>query len=128
MTAVAATFDARELEAKVKAMYRDVAERPEGRYHFEMGRALPERLGYAPADLDRVPAEAIQSFAGVGNYFHLADLYAGETVVDLGSGSGMDTFVAALKVGPSGKVIGVEHDRGAAAELIQRNFAPTFIG
>ena len=108
MTTVAATFDARELEAKVKAMYRDVAERPEGEYHFEMGRALAERLGYAPADLDRVPAEAIQSFAGVGYYFHLADLYAGETVVDLGSGSGMDSFVAALRVGPSGKVVGVD--------------------
>jgi ubiquinone/menaquinone biosynthesis C-methylase UbiE len=108
MTTVAATFDARELEAKVKAMYRDVAEHPEGKYHFEMGRALAERLGYAPADLDRVPAEAIQSFAGVGHYFHLADLYAGETVVDLGSGSGMDSFVAALRVGASGKVVGVD--------------------
>jgi ubiquinone/menaquinone biosynthesis C-methylase UbiE len=108
MTAVAAAFDARELEAKVKAMYRDVAERPEGKYHFEMGRGLAERLGYSPADLDRVPAEAIQSFAGVGHYFHLADLHGGETVVDLGSGSGMDTFVAALKVGPSGRVVGVD--------------------
>jgi ubiquinone/menaquinone biosynthesis C-methylase UbiE len=108
MSAVAAAFDARELEAKVKAMYRDVAEHPEGKYHFEMGRALAERLGYSPADLDRVPAEAIQSFAGVGHYFHLADLHAGETVVDLGSGSGMDSFVAALKVGASGKVIGVD--------------------
>jgi hypothetical protein len=78
MTAVAASFDAGELEAKVKAMYRDVAERPEGKYHFEIGRALAERLGYSSADLDRVPAEAIQSFAGVGHYFHLADLYAGE--------------------------------------------------
>jgi ubiquinone/menaquinone biosynthesis C-methylase UbiE len=106
--ATTATFDAGELEAKVKAMYRDVAERPEGKYHFEMGMALAERLGYAPADLDRVPAEAIESFAGVGYYFHLADLYAGETVVDLGSGSGMDSFIAALHVGPSGKVVGVD--------------------
>ena len=71
-------------------MYRDVAEHPEGKYHFEMGRALAERLGYPATDLDRVPAEAIKSFAGVGHYFHLADIYAGETVVDLGSGSGMD--------------------------------------
>ena len=52
-------FDPKDLEAKVKAMYRDVAERPEGAFHFEMGRALAERLGYAPTDLDRVPAEAI---------------------------------------------------------------------
>ena len=57
---------------KVKAMYRDVAEKPHGKYHFEMGRALAERLGYPAADLDRIPSEAIDSFAGVGHYFHLA--------------------------------------------------------
>jgi predicted methyltransferase len=73
-----------------------------------MGRAMAERLGYAPADLDRIPAESIDSFAGVGFYFHLADVKTGETVVDLGSGSGMDTFIAALKVGTRGKVIGVD--------------------
>jgi len=101
-------FNASELEDKVKAMYRDVAEKPHGKYHFEMGRALAERLGYAVADLDRIPKEAIDSFAGVGHYFHLADLAEGETVVDFGSGSGMDTFVAALKVGPRGRVVGVD--------------------
>ena len=101
-------FDPKELEVKVKAMYRDVAENPHGEFHFEMGRAMAERLGYAPADLDRIPAEAIESFAGVGYYFHLADLKPGETVLDLGSGSGMDTFIAALKVGPSGNVTGVD--------------------
>jgi arsenite methyltransferase len=105
-TAVA--FDARELESKVQAMYRDVAEKPHGSYHFEMGRALAERLGYPTADLDRIPREAIDSFAGVGHYFHLAAIKPGETVVDFGSGSGMDTFVAALKVGTSGKVMGVD--------------------
>jgi len=101
-------FDPKELEAKVKAMYRSVAEDPHGEFHFEMGRTMAERLGYAPADLDHIPAEAIESFAGVGHYFHLAELEEGETVVDLGSGSGMDTFVAALKVGSGGKVIGVD--------------------
>lgn len=97
-----------EVEAKVKAMYRSVAENPQGEFHFEMGRALAERLGYEAAVLDCVPAEAIESFAGVGHHFHLADLKEGETVLDLGSGSGMDTFVAALKVGTRGKVIGVD--------------------
>jgi SAM-dependent methyltransferase len=101
-------FDPKELETKVKAMYRSVAEDPHGEFHFEMGRALAERLGYSPADLDLIPAEAIESFAGVGYYFHLANVGSGETVLDLGSGSGMDTFVAALKVGPNGKVIGVD--------------------
>jgi arsenite methyltransferase len=106
--ATLATFDPKELEAKVKAMYRSVAEDPHGEFHFEMGRALAERLGYPRADLDRIPAEAIESFAGVGYYFDLVGVKEGETVIDFGSGSGMDTFIAALKVGPRGKVIGVD--------------------
>lgn len=108
MTATTVTFDPRELEAKVKDMYRAVAEDPEGEFHFEMGRALAERLGYPAADLDGVPAEAVASFAGVGYHFHLAGLRPGETVVDLGSGSGTDTFVAALHVGEIGKVVGID--------------------
>jgi ubiquinone/menaquinone biosynthesis C-methylase UbiE len=100
--------DRAELETKVQDMYRAVALNPEGEFHFEMGRALAERLGYAPADLDRIPAESIESFAGVGYFFQLLGLREGECVLDLGSGSGMDTFVAALKVGASGRVIGVD--------------------
>jgi ubiquinone/menaquinone biosynthesis C-methylase UbiE len=96
------------LEQKVKAMYRDVALDPHGEFHFEMGRALAERLGYVPADLDAIPSEAIDSFAGVGHYFDLAALKPGETVVDLGSGSGTDSFIAALKVGRTGSVIGID--------------------
>ena len=118
------TFDPKELESKVKAMYRSVAEDPHGEFHFEMGRAMAERLGYAPADLDRIPAESIESFAGVGYYFHLADPKPGETVVDLGSGSGMDTFIAALKVGSGGKVVGVDmtdEQRAKAARLRDRD-------
>ena len=115
------TFDPKELESKVKAMYRSVAENPYGEFHFEMGRAMAERLGYAPADLDRIPKEAIESFAGVGYYFHLADLKESETVLDLGSGSGMDTFIAALKVGPRGKVIGIDmtDEQRAKAERLR---------
>jgi len=101
-------IDSKELESKVKAMYRDVAENPHGDFHFEMGRKLAERLGYSPTDLDRVPKESIESFAGVGHYFHFADLKQGDAVLDLGSGSGMDTFIAALKVGPRGKIIGID--------------------
>jgi arsenite methyltransferase len=111
MTAIALTpkrLDVAALEQKVKSMYRDVALDPHGEFHFEMGRALAERLGYAVADLDAIPAPAIDSFAGVGYYFDLAALKPGETVVDLGSGSGMDTFVAALKVGRGGRVIGID--------------------
>jgi len=98
-----------------------VAEHPHGEFHFEMGRALAERLGYLPADLDRIPAEAIDSFAGVGYYFHLADLKEGETVVDLGSGSGMDSFIATLKVGTRGKVFGIDmtDEQRAKAERLR---------
>jgi arsenite methyltransferase len=107
-TGVTRRVDTVSLEQKVKAMYRDVALDPHGEFHFEMGRALAERLGYAAADLDAIPSDAIDSFAGVGYYFDLADLRPGETVVDLGSGSGMDSFIAARKVGKTGAVIGID--------------------
>lgn len=120
-TATAPAFDPKDLESKVKEMYRSVAENPHGEFHFEMGRAMAERLGYAPKDLDRVPAESIESFAGVGYYFQLADLKPGEIVVDLGSGSGLDTFIAALKVGPRGKITGVDmtDEQRAKAERLR---------
>jgi len=105
---LATTVDVQELEAKVKDMYRHVAEEPQGKYHFELGRPLAEHLGY-PADvLDRIPAGAIESFAGVGYFFDLADLSEGESVIDLGSGSGMDVFFAADRVGQSGSVVGID--------------------
>lgn len=97
-----------ELETKVRHLYRLVAEEPRRSYHFELGRELAERLGYDDALLDRVPAGAVESFAGVGHFFDLAELRPGETVVDLGSGSGMDAFVAGLLVGPAGLVVGID--------------------
>jgi arsenite methyltransferase len=102
------TIDVAELEAKVKDMYRAVAEEPHRTYHFEMGRVLAERLGYDPEVLDLVPAESIDSFAGVGHHFDLAGLRPGEHVLDLGSGSGMDAFVAAGAVGTTGHVTGID--------------------
>ena len=113
-----------ELESKVKAMYRDVAENPHGEFHFELGRALAERLGYRPADLDRIPSESIDSFAGVGYYFHLLGDMEGARILDLGSGSGMDTFVASLIAGPTGTVIGLDmtdSQRAKAETLRQRD-------
>lgn len=103
-----AEVDTAALELKVKKMYRDVALNPEGEFHFEMGRALAERLGYPSRTLDRIPEPAISSFAGVGYYFHLADIAPGEFVVDLGSGAGMDAFYAALATGTYGKVLGID--------------------
>lgn len=119
----AALVDRTDLEAQVKAMYGRVALEPEGDFHFEMGRTLAERLGYRPDDLDRVPAEAAASFAGVGYHFDLADLHSEEAVLDLGSGSGLDSFIAALHVGPTGAVIGLDmtdEQRDKAALLRDR--------
>lgn len=109
-TPVGATtvVDAIELEAKVKDMYRAVAEDPLGSYHFELGRELAERLGYPPQMLDQIPIGAVESFAGVGYFFDLAGLREGHEVLDLGSGSGMDVFFAAIQVGPTGRVVGVD--------------------
>jgi arsenite methyltransferase len=101
-------LDTGELEERVKRMYQEVALEPEHEFHFETGRTLAERLGYPSDDLDAIPAEAIDSFAGVGYFLDLAAISAGEAVLDLGSGSGTDSFVAALKAGPDGRVVGVD--------------------
>lgn len=100
--------DLAELEAKVKQMYTAVAKDPDGDFHFEMGRELAERLGYPTPVLNGIPGGAVESFAGVGYFFDLADLKEGELVLDLGSGAGMDAFFAALQVGEIGHVTGVD--------------------
>ena len=100
--------DAAELEQKVKKMYSGVALYPKGEYHFEMGRGLAEKLGYEKEFLDLIPAQSIESFAGVGYFNDIANFKEGEKVLDLGSGSGMDTFIAALKVGKTGSVTGID--------------------
>lgn len=102
------TLDVADLERRVKEVYRAVAERPHERYHFEVGRGLAQRLGYPPDLLSHVPAEALESFAGVGYCLDLGRPVPGERVLDLGSGSGTDVFAAAHLVGPTGRVIGVD--------------------
>ena len=103
-----ATVDTEQLEAKVKDMYRHVAQQPHDRFHFELGAPVALRAGYDADRLAAVPTGAVESFAGVGYFFDLADLQPGESVVDLGSGSGMDAFYAADLVGPTGHVYGVD--------------------
>ena len=108
MTTAARQLDTSELKQRVQSMYEEVALEPGREFHFETGRPLAERLGYPPAELDRIPAAAIDSFAGVGYFLDLAAIEPGETVLDLGSGSGTDSFLAALATGTDGYVIGVD--------------------
>jgi SAM-dependent methyltransferase len=108
MTTETHRLDTTELEQRVKRMYEEVALEPEREFHFETGRPLAERLGYPADELDRIPAAAIESFAGVGYFLDLAAIEPGEAVLDLGSGSGTDSFLAALAAGSNGRVIGVD--------------------
>jgi hypothetical protein len=80
-------LDTQELERRVEGMYEEVARHPDADFHFETGRALAERLGYARENLDRIPAPAIDSFAGVGQLLDPAELQPGDVVLDLRGGS-----------------------------------------
>jgi SAM-dependent methyltransferase len=109
--------DALALRAEVREKYRQVATDPGASYHFHTGRSLAERLGYDPAVVDALPERAVESFAGVGNPFSLRDLEPGERVVDVGSGAGFDSFVAAHQVGSTGCVVGVD----MTAEMLEKS-------
>ena len=102
------SIDVDSLRDKVKAMYQAVADEPDGTFHFEMGHDLAARLGYPTSDLAQIPPEAVESFAGVGHHLGMADLTVGDRVVDLGSGSGTDAFLAGNRVGDSGEVVGID--------------------
>jgi len=97
-----------ELKDEIVRMYQEVADHPDGEFHFFHGREAAELFGYSAEWLDRAPAGAVASFAGVGNPHERANLEPGETVLDLGSGAGLDAIIAAWRVGPAGRVIGVD--------------------
>jgi arsenite methyltransferase len=115
--------DLDELARHVAEMYRDVANEADRDLHFHTGRTLAEALGYPTDLLERLPAQAVSSFAGVGHHLDLANLVAGERVLDLGSGSGMDVFAAAVAVGRQGSVVGVDitPEQLAKAERLRRD-------
>lgn len=106
--AQANVVDATALREEVKSKYREVAADPHGKHHFHTGRYLAKRLGYDDAFVGSLPDVAVESFAGVASPFALRTLTKGERVVDVGSGAGFDSFVAADQVGATGKVIGVD--------------------
>jgi arsenite methyltransferase len=109
--------DAVALRDEVKAKYRDVAVNPHSTFHFHTGRLLARHLGYDEGVVTRMPENAIEAFAGVGNPFSQGALRPGERVVDLGSGGGFDCFVAAEQVGAEGQVVGVD----MTDEMLQRS-------
>jgi SAM-dependent methyltransferase len=102
-------LDTQLLRSEVSKIYGRVAVHPEDNFHFHRGPAYAaELLSYDATELAALPAEAAASFAGVGNPHAVGALHAGETVLDIGSGAGMDLLLAARRVGPEGKAIGVD--------------------
>jgi arsenite methyltransferase len=103
------TLDPQKLRDEVRSIYGRVAETPDAELHFHRGPAYAaEVLGYDAAELGALPARACASFAGVGNPHAIDALRPGETVLDIGCGSGMDLLLAARHVGPTGRAIGVD--------------------
>ncbi len=100
--------DAGKLRDEVSKKYRAVAVDPDGDFHFHTGRALAARLGYDSSIVEALPDAAVESFAGVAHPFSMRDLSPGDRVVDAGSGAGFDCFVAARRVGPEGRIVGID--------------------
>lgn len=100
--------DPESLRRDVQQKYREVAITPGRKFHFHTGRPLAARLGYDDDAVAALQDRAVESFAGVGNPFSLRHLLTSERVIDVGSGAGFDSFIAAGQVGDSGAVVGVD--------------------
>ena len=96
------------LRKEVQSKYTELANQPNQTFHFHHGRPLAEMLDYPMDQVDAMPADAVESFAGMGNPFSMGSIQSGETVLDVGSGAGFDCFIAGQAVGPEGKVIGID--------------------
>jgi len=121
--AIDADIDVELLKSEIRKTYASVSDEPERDFIFPTGRVWAEDLGY-PEELANVPDTAVESFAGVANPWTLGRLSPGERVLDLGSGAGTDSLVAAQMVGEEGRVTGVDMTpqmlakaRAAAAEM-----------
>ncbi|MGE3509869.1 MAG: methyltransferase domain-containing protein [Vicinamibacterales bacterium] len=115
--------DTETLRAAIRDEYTEVAAHPGKGFHFHTGRRLTKIVGYQDEWFEGVSELAIESFAGTGNPFAMGVLAAGERVVDVGSGGGIDSLIAARMVGASGHVVGIDMTpamldkaRAAAAE------------
>lgn len=110
-------FSKEQATAAVQAMYEQVAAHPSQPFHFPVGRAAAIAVGYPEADLDRVPAEAVAAFAGVGYPFAANVIRPGDTVLDVGAGAGTDSFIASRLVGPAGRVWALDFTQGMLERL-----------
>lgn len=105
-----------QIASTVKERFAKVAGSPHEKHAFAIGPDSAKTLGYDAAEIDALPVSLTESFAGVGNPLALGELRAGDTVLDLGSGAGMDSILAARRVGLTGKVIGVD----MTAEMVKK--------
>ena len=117
-------LDVALLRSEIQRTYADVSTQPDQEFIFPTGRAWALDLGYPQDLLARVPEASCESFAGVANPFSMGALQPGEDVLDVGSGAGMDSLVAAQMVGASGSVTGIDMTpemvvkaRGSVAEM-----------
>jgi len=101
-------LDLNDLRRAIQAEYQLVAENPDHGFHFHTGRPLARILGYNEGWLEGIPEPSIESFAGTGNPFSLGELKAGDRVIDVGCGAGLDSLIAGKMVGPRGRVVGVD--------------------
>lgn len=97
-----------EIKATVKERFAAVAVAPSQERKFPVGPASARKLGYDRTEIDGLPASVTESFCGVGNPLGLGEVLPGKTVLDLGSGPGMDSLLAARRLGPTGKIVGVD--------------------
>jgi len=108
--------DRKRIEESIRQKYARVSESLEGLFTYPSGRAGIEALKYDPEIIRALPETVLASYCGVGNPFSLGPIHKGETVLDIGCGGGVDTFIAATMVGPTGKTVGID----TVPEMLER--------
>jgi len=112
-----------QIKSQIKERFVKVALNPHSQQRHPTGPTSAKKLGYDPAVIDGLPAVVTESFAGVGNPLGLGELRAGDTVLDIGCGAGMDSILAARNIGPSGQVVGVDMTEEMAVKARQNAVA-----
>lgn len=108
--------DLKKIEAGIREKYKKVAQNPDGQFKYPTGKKGLEALNYENTLIEKLPDAVASSYCGVGNPFSLGKINPGEKILDIGCGAGVDTLLAAMMVGPSGKVVGVD----IVSEMLQR--------